>query len=75
MFFRAYENFQTDLAANDINNPVLKGWAFELEQIDFIRLSRVSPDESPKHVTNNNGLFISYLRTMGRDTMKRNQQC
>jgi len=62
--FRAYEKCKTDLvnavkaAASSSNNPALKGWAFELEQIDFIRLSLESDPERPLSVTNNHGLSL-----------------
>jgi hypothetical protein len=65
ILFRAYEKCQTELvkavkaaAANDYsnNNPALKGWAFELEQINLIRLSLESSPEHPIYVTNKKGL-------------------
>jgi hypothetical protein len=39
--------------ADRIDNPALKGWAFELAQIDLIRLSLVSP--IPQYVITKNG--------------------
>jgi hypothetical protein len=40
--------------AEDTNNPVLAGWAFELEQLQLIRMSLRST--IPEEVTNGNGL-------------------
>ena len=45
-------------AANKTNNPSLKGWAFELEQIDLIHSSLVSGDSRPEYVTNEKGLVF-----------------
>ena len=44
------------VAVSSNNNPAFKGWAFELEQLDFIRLSLESPPENPLLVTNDSGL-------------------
>jgi hypothetical protein len=62
ILFRAYEKCKTELvdavkaAAENSNNPALKGWAFELEQIDLIRLSLESSPERPEYITNKKGL-------------------
>mmetsp|Transcript_36219 Transcript_36219/g.51236 ORF Transcript_36219/g.51236 Transcript_36219/m.51236 type:complete len:158 (+) Transcript_36219:130-603(+) len=64
VLFLAYEHCKSDLvdsvkaAASNSNNPALKGWAFELEQIDFIRLSLESPEENPLWITNDTGLLF-----------------
>jgi hypothetical protein len=72
---RAYEKCETSLVttlkalAQHSNNPAFKGLAFELEQIDFIRLSYVSSQEDRKYVTSNSGLLfvrVHQLATMGR---------
>lgn len=60
----AYEKCKSALvksvraAANKTGNPVLKGWAFELEQIDLICSSYESTDNNPESVTNGNGFTI-----------------
>ena len=46
-------------AAEESNNPALRGWAFELEQIDLIRLLLESAQEIPEYITNNDGLVFS----------------
>jgi hypothetical protein len=43
-------------AAASSRNPALAGWAFELEQIDAIRLSLESNKENPVYATNRSGL-------------------
>jgi hypothetical protein len=59
ILFRAYKVCKTKLVAavktvaSEINNPALKGWAFELAQIDLICLSLVS--SIPQYVTNKKG--------------------
>jgi len=64
VLFLAYEHCKSDLvdsvkaAASNSNNPALKGWAFELEQIDCIRLSLESPEENPLWITNVTGLLF-----------------
>lgn len=45
-------------AASASGNPSLKGWAFELEQIDLIRLSFESGEIYPQSVTNEKGLIF-----------------
>lgn len=65
ILFRAYERCKTKLvkavkaAARNSSNPALKGWAFELEQIDLIRLSVESPQASPEYITNSHGFSFS----------------
>ena len=60
----AYEKCKSALvksvraAAIKTGNPALKGWAFELEQIDLIRSSYESTDRNPESVTNGNGFTI-----------------
>mmetsp|Transcript_24577 Transcript_24577/g.68053 ORF Transcript_24577/g.68053 Transcript_24577/m.68053 type:complete len:588 (-) Transcript_24577:140-1903(-) len=62
ILFKAYEKCRTDLVnavtaiAKGGNNPALKGWAFELQQIDLIRSSFESSPDLPEYVTNNKGL-------------------
>lgn len=62
VLFCAYDKCKTKLvksvraAADAVNNPSLKGWAFELEQIDLIRLSLESVEANPSFITNNMGL-------------------
>ena len=62
VLFCAYDKCKTKIvksvrvAAEAVNNPSLKGWAFELEQIDLIRLSLESVDANPAFITNNMGL-------------------
>jgi hypothetical protein len=70
ILFRAYEKCETDLVksmksvASQSSNPVLKGWVFELEQIDLIRLSLESPPEKKDYITNNTGLsFIPHSKS------------
>ena len=59
ILFHAYDRCKTKLvrsvkaAAQQSNNPALKGWAFELCQIDLIRLSLESPAAKPEYITNN----------------------
>ena len=51
VLFQAYRKCKTKLvsavraAAQESRNPALTGWAFELEQIDLIRLRLESPQE------------------------------
>ena len=66
VLIRAYEKCQTKLvrsvqseAINSSSNPVLKGWAFELEQIDLIRLTLDSPSGKHDYITNNKGLSFT----------------
>jgi hypothetical protein len=47
-----------NLILSNSNNPALKGWAFELEQIDIICLSLESPEENTLWITNNTGLLF-----------------
>ena len=67
VLFCAYEKCKGELvrsvraAANATNNPSLKGWAFELEQVDLIRSSLESGDMNPQSVTNGKG-FIFHPR-------------
>jgi len=64
VLFYAYDKCKTELvksvraAAEAVNNPSLKGWAFELEQMDLIRLSleSVQADMNPLFITNEVGL-------------------
>ena len=62
VLWRAYEKCQTKLvksvraAANSTQNPALAGWAFELEQIEVLRLSYESTAALPVFATNHNGL-------------------
>ena len=64
VLFKAYEKCKTELVqslaavARSSNNPALKGWAFELEQIDLIRLSLESNPQHPEYITNNKGLIF-----------------
>jgi hypothetical protein len=67
VLFCAYEKCKSALvksvraAANSSRNPALQGWAFELEQIDLIRLSYESHKENPVYATN--GLGLSFCPT------------
>jgi hypothetical protein len=63
ILFRAYEICKTDLVtgmqrvvAEGSNNPALKGWAFELAQIDLICLCIKSPQQQSECFTNHYGL-------------------
>jgi hypothetical protein len=63
VLFCAYEKCKSDLvksvraAADSSGNPALAGWAFELEQIDLIRLSYESSNGgNPVYATNGYGL-------------------
>ena len=64
VLFCAYEKCKTALvksvraAAQQSSNPALAGWAFELEQIDLIRLSYESNSDNPVFVTNGMGFSL-----------------
>lgn len=62
VLFHAYDKCKSELvksvraAAESSSNPTLKGWAFELEQIDLIRTSLESDTHLRKYVTNGKGM-------------------
>lgn len=68
VLFYAYDHCKEELvksvraAANAVDNPALKGWAFELEQIELIRLSLESPEAFPSFVTNGRGFSFRPLK-------------
>ena len=76
ILFRAYEICKTSLVravkavATSSNNPALNSWAFELEQIDFIRLSLESPSENREYITNSNGLSFNPHSAIAFDEKK-----
>ena len=67
VLFRAYDKCKSELVnsvkavAHASDNPTLKGWAFELQQIDLIRLALESQAAHPEHVTNRKGLSFCPL--------------
>ena len=68
VLFYAYDHCTEELvksvraAANAVDIPALKGWAFDLEQIELIRLSLESPEVLPSFVTNGKGFSFRPLK-------------
>ena len=74
VLFCAYDHCKEELvksvraAANAVDNPALKGWAFELEQIELIRSSLESPEALPSFVTNGLGFSFRPLKKIDFDS-------